>query len=180
MLTGSSTYDPKSHDIGSQLNTLLAPRPEVSVPKTPKTLLLAASPEIARELAPQLKYHQDDDLAVYAMPSVYSGRQNPAQDSELGRIQFCDVPWLFPDHYQGPLSQAALQSQIQGVPDSVSRLIALGIDAYQLLGHLPQLASQTHAGASGRLSLTSDNRIARQLVCAEFKAGVPVASGFVE
>jgi len=66
------------------------------------------------------------------------------------------------------------------VPDSVSRLIALGIDAYQLLGHLPQLASQIHAGASGRLSLTSDNRIARQLVCAEFKAGVPVATGFVE
>ena len=180
VLKASLSYDPKQHDISQQLNALIAPRTDINLPKTPQTLLLGASPEIARELAPQLKYHQDDDLAVYAMPSVYSGRQNPAQDTDLGRVQFCDVPWLFPDRYPGALSQAALQKQWQSLPEGVTRLIALGIDAYQLLAQLPQLTSQTYAGASGRLSLTTDNRIARQLVCAEFKAGIPVASGFVE
>ena len=180
ILRGSSTYDPKLHDITQQLSALIAPRTEVNLPRTPQTLLLSASPEIARELAPQLKYHQTDDLAVYAMPNVYSGRQNPAQDADLGRVQFCDVPWLFADRYAGALSQTALQKQWQSLPEGVTRLFALGIDAYQLLPQLPTLQDQTFAGASGHLSLTADHRVTRKLVCAEFKAGIPVASGFVE
>ncbi|MGZ4957759.1 MAG: penicillin-binding protein activator [Methylomonas sp.] len=178
IVAGIQNYDPKQHDITAQLNTLLAADPRVQ--DQPQTVLLSASPEVGRELAPQLRYHQKNDLAVYAMPNIYSGRQNPVQDTELGTIRFCDIPWLFADAYSGPLSQSALQSTWQALPDGVTRLIALGVDAYNLLGQLDQLATTPYSGATGRLSLNGENRITRKLVCAQFKGGVPVSTGFVE
>ncbi|MDD1622585.1 MAG: penicillin-binding protein activator [Methylococcaceae bacterium] len=178
IIAGMQSYDPKQHNIASQLNTLLATDPRVQ--NQPQTILLSASPEIGRELAPQLKYHQGGDLAVYAMPNIYSGRQNPIKDTELGAINFCDIPWLFADAYSGPLSQSALQSTWQALPDSATRLVALGVDAYNLLGQLHQLATTPYAGATGRLSLNGENQITRKLVCAQFKAGMPVSTGYVE
>lgn len=180
MLAGSQSYDPKQHDIGAMLNALLATPPGLNVQKTPRAVLLSASPEVARELAPQLKYHQSVDLAVYAMPNVYSGRQSPGEDAELGQFNFCDIPWLFPGTYDGPLNQAALQSAIQDLPETTIRLLPLGIDAYNLLSQLGQLSAAPYNGATGRLSLNGENRITRKLVCAQFKGGVPVANGFVE
>jgi uncharacterized protein len=178
IVTGMQSYDPKQHNVASQLNALLATDPRVK--DQPKTVLLSASPEIGRELAPQLKYHQSGDLAVYAMPNIYSGRQNPLKDTELGAITFCDIPWLFADAYSGPLSQSALQSTWQALPENSTRLVALGVDAYNLLGQLNQLAATPYAGATGRLSLNGENRVTRKLVCAQFKGGVPVSSGYVE
>jgi outer membrane PBP1 activator LpoA protein len=179
-VTGTQSYDPKQHDIAAMLDALLAPAADPNIPKQPQTVLLSASPELGRELAPQLKYHQSSDLAVYAMPNIYTGHQNPTQDTELGKINFCDMPWLFADAYNGPLSQSALQPTWQALPDSVTRLIALGVDAYNLLGQLNQLTTTPYAGATGRLSLNGENRITRKLVCAQFKGGVPVSSGYVE
>lgn len=179
-IVGEQSYDPKQHDIATMLNALIATPPELNVTKTPQTVLLSASPEVARELAPQLQYHQSADLAVYAMPNVYSGRQNPSQDSELGKVTFCDIPWLFPNVYDGPLGQAALQSTWQGLSESSIRLLALGIDAYNLLGQLNQLSTTPYAGATGRLSLNGENRVTRKLVCAQFKGGVPVPSGYLD
>jgi hypothetical protein len=78
------------------------------------------------------------------------------------------------------LSQSALQNSWQGLSDAVLRLIALGIDAYNLVGHLDQLATTPYTGATGHVGLNRENRITRKLVCAQFKGGVPVASGFAE
>ena len=58
--------------------------------------------------------------------------------------------------------------------------MALGIDAYQLLGQLPQLTSRSFSGATGHLSLNNENRVTRKLVCAQFQAGLPIISGFIE
>jgi uncharacterized protein len=62
----------------------------------------------------------------------------------------------------------------------VTRLVALGIDAYNLIGKLDQLSSTPYAGATGQLSLNGENRITRKLVCAQFKGGVPVATGYAD
>lgn len=178
VITGMQSYDPKQHDIGTVLNALLDADPKLQ--NQPQTILLSANPEVGRELSPQLKFHQNSDLAVYAMPNIYGGRQNPVQDAELGKINFCDIPWLFGDAYSGPLSQSALQTTWQALPESTVRLIALGIDAYNLLPQLNQLANAPYSGATGRLSLNGEHRVTRKLVCAQFKGGVPVSSGFVE
>jgi outer membrane PBP1 activator LpoA protein len=90
------------------------------------------------------------------------------------------MPWLFPEWYSGALSQSALQANWQSLPEHLVRLLALGVDAYNVLGHLGQLATTPFAGATGRLSLNGENRITRQLVCAQFKAGMPAASGYLD
>ena len=177
---GMESYDPKQHDFAAIMKSLLGASVSVNGQKQALALFVSATPELARELAPQLKYQQSNALGVYAMPNIYSGRQNPVRDTELGKVQFCDIPWLFADAYSGPLSQQAVQHTWQGLSDSQVKLVALGIDAYNLMGQLGQLANAPYAGATGRLSLSGENRVARKLVCAEFKAGVPVSSGFVE
>lgn len=177
VVTDIQNYDPRQHDIGNKLSAML------SSPANAQTtvLLLSATPDMARELAPQIRYHQGGaKLDVYAMPTIYGGRQNPAQDAELGAITFCDIPWFFSENYSGALSQAAMQPTWQGMPDSVMRLVALGIDAFNIHNQLPQLATTVFSGATGRLALGDGNRITRKLVCAQLRGGVPVASGFVE
>jgi outer membrane PBP1 activator LpoA protein len=114
------------------------------------------------------------------MPNIYSGQINPVQDAELGKINFCDMPWFFPDYYNGALSQSALQTHWQNLTDAQIRLLALGLDAYNLVNHLAELSSKSFAGATGQLALVEENRISRKLVCAQFKAGLPQATGYVQ
>ena len=179
-VAGVQSYDPRQHDIGAMLTQVISSSSYPSGQTPPRAVLLSANADAARELAPQLKYHQKNDLAVYAMPNIYAGTPNPVQDAELGSFNFCDMPWLFDSYFSGPLSQSALQKSLQGLPDSSSRLVALGIDAYNLLGRLDQLAATPYNGATGHLSLGKDNRITRKLVCAQFKGGVPQPSGYAE
>ena len=180
VVSGVQSYDPKRHDIAAMLNGLIGPPVEAGAAKKSLTVFLSATPEQARELAPQLKYHQNSDLAIYAMPNIYSGQINPVQDAELGKINFCDIPWLFADTYKGPLSQSAQPAMWQNLGESLIRLPALGIDAYNLITRLNQLADTPYRGATGLLSLNGENRITRKLVCAQFKGGIPVASGNLE
>jgi outer membrane PBP1 activator LpoA protein len=179
-VAGIQSYDPKQHNVGEVFNQLIKSSSYPSAEKLSRALLLSANDATARELAPQLKYHQSTDLAVYAMPTIYAGHPRPAEDAELGLFSFCDMPWLFSDYYSGPLSQSALQKSWQGLPEAVSRLVALGVDAYNILGQLQQLSTNSVNGATGKLSINSENRITRKLVCAQYKGGIPVASGYAE
>jgi len=179
-ITANEQYDAKNHDLGAALERLLASIPSTSGQMPKLSLFLSASPEVARELAPLLKSQQRADISVYAMPNLYSGRLNPGKDSELGNMQFCDLPWLFADVYGGALSQSALQQSWQDLPESHTRLFALGLDAYQLIGKLDQLANTPFSGATGKLGLNAEYRITRKLACAQFKGGMPVTSGYLD
>lgn len=179
-VAGMQSYDPKLHDIGNVLKELLATTGDATAQKASPAVLVSANPEQGRELAVYIKSLQNQDLAVYAMPNIYRGHQSPVQDAELGKINFCDMPWLFAETYGGILSQSALQGTWQNLGESQIRLLALGIDAYNLIGQFGQLSTTSYAGATGHLSLNDENRVTRKLVCAQFKAGVPVASGYVD
>ncbi|WP_347987978.1 penicillin-binding protein activator [Methylomonas sp. AM2-LC] len=180
LVSGMQSYDPKQHDIGDMLKALLSSTSDATKTNQAQTVFVSANPEVGRELAVQLKYYQNADLAVYAMPNIYSGQPDPIRDAELGKINFCDIPWFFADLYKGAQSQAALQQHWQTLSDTQIRLLALGMDAYNLVGHLPELSSKAFTGSTGHLSINSENRITRKLVCAQFKGGIPVASGFIE
>ena len=47
------------------------------------------------------------------------------------------------------------------------------IDAYNLISQLNGLKTAAHAGATGRLTLGVDNRVNRELFCAQFVSGKP-------
>ncbi|HEY8096348.1 MAG TPA: penicillin-binding protein activator [Methylobacter sp.] len=193
----SQTYNPKETDFSTPIQKLLNldeseqryNKIQALIPGikyTPRRrqdadaiLLSAYSPE-ARSINPQLQFYQAGDLPVYAMPTVYTGQVNASLDADLNKITFCDTPWLFNKAYQGELSMDALKETWKQFPSSYLRLIAMGIDAYNLATRLDSLEINTYPGATGNLSLTSDQRIRRELICAKFTAGQPEITGSYE
>lgn len=143
-------------------------------------IFLNAYETAARSINPQLSFFHAQHLPVYATPHVYSGLPNPQQDMDLNAITFCDIPWLFDTAYQGELSINALRSTWQQFPSVYLRLMALGIDAYNLVPHLDKLGTVQYQGATGNLLLSRDGRIKRSLVCAKFEQGQPRVIGFVK
>lgn len=189
-------YNPKETDFSAPIQKLLnldeseqrynkirALLPEVKY--TPRRrqdadaiLLSAYSPE-ARSINPQLQFYQADNLPVYALPTVYTGQTNTSLDSDLNKITFCDIPWLFNKAYQGELGMDALKETWTQFPSSYLRLLAMGIDAYNLATRLDTLETTPYPGATGILSLTDDQRIRRELTCTKFTDGQPELSGII-
>ena len=184
----TQAYNPKETDFSSPIQKLLnldeseqryhkiqALIPAVKY--TPRrrqdadTILLSANSAEARSINPQLQFYQAGDLPVYAMPNVYTGQSNEALDADLNKIMFCDTPWLFKKAYEGAFGMDALTETWKQFPSAYFRLIAMGIDAYNLASRLDNLELNPYSGATGTLSLTTDQRIQRQLTCARFKAG---------
>jgi len=188
------TYNPKATDFSAPIQKLLnLDESEQRYQKilsliptahyTPRkrqdadAILLSAHSAEARLINPQLQRYQAGDLPVYALPSVYSGQIDAVQDARLDKITFCDTPWLFDLAYPGDLSMAALTETWSQFPSSYLRLIAMGIDAYKLATRLDTLDANPYPGATGTLSLSTDQRIQRKLVCAKFSNGQPEPIG---
>lgn len=136
-------------------------------------IFLSANSADARQINPQLRYFQASNSPVYATPAVYSGQINTSLDFDLNDITFCDIPWLLTGSLSGALSQEGLREIWQSFPDSYLRLVAMGIDAYNLVANIKTLTISSFSGVTGNLSLVSDNRIKRSLSCAKFTAGMP-------
>lgn len=189
-------YDPSQHDFSAPIKNLLNQDESQiryqslrrllgrNLDYTPRrrhdvdAILLNANPTSARSLNPQLRFYHAANVPVYATPDLYSGAPNPSRDIDLNNISFCDIPWFFSDFYQGALSRTELQNESRQFSDKHPRLIAMGIDAYNLVSYLSSLNTQPYAGATGTLSLNAENRITRELVCAKFSHGIPVATGY--
>lgn len=138
-------------------------------------LFLAAFPQQARQIQPQLRFHHATDLPVYATSHIYSGIPGNAADQDVEGVMFCDIPWLLSDNG----GQASYQQLKKLWPDSVQRyprLYALGIDAYNVAPNLTRLRDNPYsrfAGATGALALDPANHLHRELVWARFVQGQP-------
>jgi len=191
----TQTYNPKESDFSATIqkllnldeseqryNKILTLVPGVKY--TPRrrqdadAVLLSAYSAEARSINPQLQFYQAGDIPVYAMPTIYTGQVNASLDADLNKITFCDTPWLFNTAYQGELGMDALKETWKQFPSAYFRLIAMGIDAYNLTTRLDNLEIAPYPGATGNLSLTADHRIKRKLICATFMDGQPEISGF--
>lgn len=140
-------------------------------------IFLAATPQTARSIYPQLRFYRATHIPVYAT-QVYSGKPKPSFDKDLNSMVFCDIPWLFPDEYEGEFSQESLRSIWQQYPQKYLRLVALGLDSFNIINYLDQLDMTPYEGATGTLLLNLENRITRQLICAKFIKGEPVQQDF--
>jgi outer membrane PBP1 activator LpoA protein len=192
----SLTYDPAKNDFSTAIKSMAGideskaridnvknAFPSANVVPQPNTssgadvVFLSTSPKEGHAINTQI-VQQASNIAVYALPTIYSGLPNPVADNPLNGITFCDTPWLFTGAYNGELSMMSLHDIINQFPTSYIRLVAMGIDAYYLSSQLPTLNTTPHLGATGKLSLESDNRIKRNLVCAKFVSGQPELIGF--
>ena len=135
-------------------------------------IFIAANSRSARGIMPAFKFHRAGDLPVYATSTVYTGRVDKIADRDLNGIVFCDLPWnLTTDN---PL-RASFES-LWPEHRTLSRLFAMGIDAYHLAGNLTYLSNNDYArfqGETGNLHMDEYGRFRRELVWARFRNGTP-------
>jgi len=192
-MVAKKTYSSGTTDFAAPLNSLLSLASANNAGgvknisgengKTPQqpaldVLFISAYGKEGRAIKSQLQALNAGNIPIYAMPNIYTGIPDPGNDSKLDGVTFCDMPWLFATAYGGELNMMAMREVWSQFPSSYLRLIAMGIDAYHLAGRLPALNTTSYAGATGKLSLTGDNRIKRNLLCAKFANGLPELLGF--
>lgn len=127
-----------------------------------------------RQIRPQLKFFYASDLPVYSTSHVYNGVVDPAKDTDLDGVAFCDMPWVLAN----PPAPLWLRiAQVWGEKSfSYRRLYALGVDAFRLVPHLQRLSAyrfQQIRGETGVLTLNEHNQVQRQLMWARFVKGAP-------
>ncbi len=138
-------------------------------------IFVAAFPQQARQIRPQLKFYYASDVPIYSTSHAYGGEINTTLDRDMNGITFCDMPWVF----TGGAGQAPQWSDIVDIWKSdatpFKRLYAMGIDAYRLIFLLPRIeAGQEYVSAqTGNLYLDGVNRFHRQLLWANFRNGKP-------
>lgn len=131
-------------------------------------VFMALPPELARQVKPLFNFYYANDIPILATSSVYTGSPNPNRDRDMNGIQFVDMPWVIDRRQNRQESSASGEA---------SRLFAMGVDAYAITQRFTQLQRSPNSsvsGATGRLTLTPDNRIQRTQSWAKISNGVPV------
>jgi outer membrane PBP1 activator LpoA protein len=139
-------------------------------------VFVAARPDPARALRPQLQFHHAGDLPVLASSHLFEGERNPARDRDLDGISFPDLPWLFDQAPNPGLSRDRLAATLPDFSQRLARFYAMGIDSYILVPHLARLRRNPGSGLdanTGQLYLDNLNRVHRRLTWARFVDGIP-------
>ncbi|MFQ3788278.1 penicillin-binding protein activator [Halomonas sp. A29] len=172
IITNAVSYDPRGSATESTRRVLSGGRPDM--------LFLLALPSYARQVPPTLDYYDAANLPIYATSHLYEGRPQPLLDHDLDEVNFVDIPWQIPDAAVGGVEAlpylASFRELHEDADPSTFRLMAMGVDAYELARRLPQfqlLPESEMSGATGLLVSGRDGRIERRLPWARFERGVP-------
>ena len=140
-------------------------------------IFIAAIPEDARQLIPQLRFHYADNLPVYSTSHIFTGIIDSAKDIDLNDVIFIDMPWILDTKQQLSIIQTALNRNWSQEKSEYRRLYALGIDAYNLIPNINRLNHEEDSfmtGKTGDLTIVRGNIIKRNLLKAKFIEGRPV------
>ncbi len=139
-------------------------------------IFMAGAPIAARQLIPQFRFHQAEQIPVYATSHIFTGNVNPQADLDMNGVMFTDMPWiLFPGGIRSSI-HSVININFQADESANQRLYALGVDAFRLIPHLPRLAFEDNAvfsGETGQLSMSGDGRIIRKLSWGKIIDGKP-------
>jgi len=142
-----------------------------------EAIFLALGAEQARLLRPQLQFHHANDLPLVSTSQIFSGKIDKRADGDLTGVIYNDMPWVI-DNARKPSKLYTDIVSITAEPDHrMSRLNALGIDAWRLHSKLEAMRFDRAfavAGTTGSLTLADGNRIRRRLNWIEFESGEPV------
>jgi uncharacterized protein len=139
-------------------------------------IFMAAGSRQARLIRPQLRFHHAPKVPVYATSHSYSGSINADMDRDMDGVKFADMPWTLDTGQSAHALKADIEAIWPNASKRYSRLFALGVDAYRVIGELNGLRrdrSAFYAGETGDLYLDVNNRLQRRLLWAQFERGVP-------
>lgn len=198
-VTEVQSYDARKNDFGvpiqamfdldqskqrrKQLTRLLGERLEFE-PRRREDIdfvFVAAKFNKARQIRPQLQFHHAINLPIYTTSHAWQGFVDTDADRDIEGILFPDIPWLLADEGNLPLSLNHYKQLTGSDRSRTFRLIAMGIDSFQLPGHLARLQnSETESldGKTGQLYMDRQNTLHRQLVWAQIKKSRPQVIGY--
>lgn len=139
-------------------------------------IFMAASSRQARLIPPQLRFHHAPKVPVYTTSHSYGGTINPDMDRDMDGVQFSDMPWTLKQATPDNHLKADIRGNWPEMEKRYSRLYAMGIDAYHIIGQLNSLRrnrASFYPGETGDLSLDISNRLQRRLIWARFERGIP-------
>jgi len=120
--------------------------------------------------------YYSDKLPVYGTASIYVEAQNSTLDRDMDGIIFCDMPWIIDPHSTNSALRAELGEIWNQSSIDLSRLYAMGADAYQItkqLGKTNYFSRFSYRGTTGYLTLGTEQNIHRELMCAKLSGGRP-------
>jgi uncharacterized protein len=133
-------------------------------------LFLAARPNEALMIRPQLRFHYAGDLPIYATSQLYDpGRRDNA---ELDGVLFADMPWRVGSG--DTAFMAEFRAFGTNALDLSGRLYAFGADAYRLVPLLHNRSGGSEVGIeglTGGLRIGLDGRVQRELAWGRFQRG---------
>jgi outer membrane PBP1 activator LpoA protein len=144
----------------------------------PQFAFVAAMPQAARAIRPQLRFQMTYDLPLYATSDAWDPSVRAAAD--MDGMVFPEMPWLLYGGQGAPELWDALQEDWAGRSRGRLRLFAFGYDAFRLaqqLGSSGGVAAGVD-GLTGMLELNrTDGHVQRSLQFARIESGKPQAAG---
>ena len=124
-------------------------------------LMLLVSDDQARLIRPLLAFYLANDLVTYGTSSINRPEFGREQNKDLDGIYWSDIPWLS--------SLSATRQRLQLEPRyntlrAYERLVALGVDAFNIFPYLTQLRANSELvvqATTGELRLTEGQQIRR-------------------
>ncbi len=147
-------------------------------------VFIAANSRQARLIKPQLKFHRAQTLPVYATSHISSSNGNADDDRDLNGIRFLDIPWMLDNSANRDYQN--INQLWPGSNKRLSRLYALGVDAFRLIPALRRLMvnpGESELRNTGQLSVDKNGRVRRSLLLATYEKGIttlvaqPVSAG---
>ena len=144
----------------------------------PQFAFVAATPQAARAIRPQLRFQMTYDLPLYSTSDAWDPSVRAAAD--MDGMVFPEMPWLLYGGQGAPELWDALQEDWAGRSRGRLRLFAFGYDAFRLaqqLGSSGGVAAGVD-GLTGMLELNrADGHVQRSLQFARIESGKPQAAG---
>ena len=142
----------------------------------PQFAFIAANASAARALVPQLRFQMTYTVPVYATSDVIEPGSRPVPD--LDGVLFPDMPWVVGAGQGAPQLWDLLQADWADSARGHLRLYAFGYDAYRLLRGLGVAVRGAGLnGLTGRLTVSNDGRVQRDLDWAQVERGRPQIAG---
>ena len=144
----------------------------------PQFAFVAATPQAARAIRPQLRFQMTYDLPLYATSDAWDPSVRAASD--MDGMVFPEMPWLLYGGQGAPEFWDALQEDWSERARGRLRLFAFGYDAFRLAQQLGSSGGTAAAvdGLTGMLELNhADGHVQRSLQFARIESGRPQAAG---
>lgn len=193
-LMSSQYYEPGAKDFSDSLRAALgrfggagdrsadknhpAPRrdPVAEAQAGPQFAFVAATPQAARALRPQLRFQMTYDLPIYSTSDAWDPSVRAAAD--MDGLVYPEMPWILFGGQGAPELWNVVNSAWSRTSRGRLRLYAFGFDAYRIAGELRGNARSIGLdGLTGELEIAADGKVLRQIQFARIESGRPQPLG---